>query len=129
MNFVLALLLLWMGVGDPSDLAHELNTVAQERLVDPVERWRPLITAQFPDEEVDTALCIVQHESAGNPQAANPSSTASGLFQILGSLWGPRFGVSYAQLHQPDINVRIARQIWEQQGWWAWSPYQRGACR
>jgi len=129
MNVLMVLLLLWMGVGEPTDVADQLETVVHEQIADPVQRWRPLVEEHFPAEEVDTALCIIGHESGGNPLADNPQSSASGLFQVLGSLWAPRFGVARDQLFEPELNTRLASDIWEQQGWWAWSPYQRGACR
>lgn len=94
-----------------------------------VDRWRPLVATQFPAAEVDTALCIIEHESSGDPDADNPRSSARGLFQVLGSLWAPHYGVSKDELYDPVVNTIIAADIWEEYGWSAWSPYQRGACR
>lgn len=93
-----------------------------------VERWRPLVAEHFPNQ-TDRALCIMEHESRGNPNAKNPNSSARGLFQILASLWAPHFNVSYQQLYDPETNVRLAREIYDMQGWRAWSPYKRGECR
>jgi soluble lytic murein transglycosylase-like protein len=103
--------------------------VSETESADPVQRWRPLVAAYFPDAEVETALCIIRHESGGNPNADNPGSTARGLFQILGSLWASHYGVAQAELYDPVTNIRIAGDIWDQHGWSAWSPYQRGVCR
>lgn len=94
-----------------------------------VDRWRPLVATQFPAKEVDTALCIIEHESGGDPEADNPRSSARGLFQVLGSLWASHYGVSRSELYDPIVNTVIAADIWEKHGWEAWSPYQRGACR
>lgn len=94
-----------------------------------VDRWRDLVARHFPSAEVDRALCIMYHESRGKPDAANTESSARGLMQIMHSLWGPHFGVSEQQLYDPETNVRIARKVWDRQGWWAWSPYKRGDCR
>lgn len=129
MNLLIVLCLFWLGLGQPSDLAEEIEIVVVEAIADPVERWRPIVSEHFPIGEVDTALCIIRHESAGDPGANNPRSTATGLFQILESLWGPHYGVSTAELHEPKTNVRLASDIWKNYGWTAWSPYQRGACR
>lgn len=129
MNLLIVLGLLWLGFGEPDDVAEEIETIAIEQVADPVERWRPLVADHFPTSEVDTAMCIIRHESSGDPRADNPRSTASGLFQILESLWGPHYGVSTAELYDPPTNVRLASDIWENYGWWAWSPYKRGACR
>lgn len=94
-----------------------------------VEQWRGLVVAYFPAEQVDRALCIVYHESRGDPNADNPNSTATGLFQILYSLWGPHYGVTVAEMYNPEVNTRIAADLWSKYGWWPWSPYKRGECR
>lgn len=94
-----------------------------------VEQWRPLVSAYFPAGQTDRALCVMWHESRGNPAAENPTSTATGLFQILAGLWGPHFGVTATDLHDPDLNTRLAARIYQSQGWTAWAPYQRGLCR
>lgn len=94
-----------------------------------VERWRPLVADHFDPTQVDTMMCIMSHESGGNPNAKNPRSSARGLFQILASLWAPHFGVSYEDMYDPDVNVELARAIFDQQGYRAWSPYSRGLCR
>lgn len=129
MNLLIVLCLFWLGLGEPVDVADEIEVIAVEQFADPVERWRPLVADHFPTSEVDTAMCIIRHESGGDPRADNPRSTASGLFQILGSLWGPHYGVSTADLYEPQTNVRLASDIWENYGWRAWSPYKRGSCR
>lgn len=129
MNLLIVLGLLWLGFGEPVDVAEEIEIIAIEHLADPVERWRPLVADHFPTSEVDTAICIIRHESGGDPRANNPRSTATGLFQILESLWGPHYGVSTAELYEPGTNVRLAADIWQNYGWWAWSPYKRGSCR
>jgi hypothetical protein len=86
-----------------------------------VEQWRPLVALHFPSDQVDHALEIMACESGGNPDAKNPRSTARGLFQILASLWAPHFGVSYDDLYLPDLNVALARKIYDTQGWNAWT--------
>jgi hypothetical protein len=73
-------------------------------------------------------MCIIRHESGGNPDADNPRSSAKGLFQVLGSMWASHYGIDEADLYEPVTNVHIARDIWENYGWSAWSPYERGAC-
>ena len=88
-----------------------------------VEQWRELVAAYFPPDLVSTALCVIRYESGGNPDAKNPRSTARGLFQILASLWAPHFGVSYQDLYNPELNVRLAYKIYLSQGWGAWTVY------
>jgi hypothetical protein len=86
------------------------------------EQWRPLVQAYFPEDQVDTAVCIIQHESGGNPWAINPSS-ATGLFQVKSSIWG-----GFGNLEDPTTNAVAALYIYQTYGWTAWSAYNRGKC-
>jgi soluble lytic murein transglycosylase-like protein len=90
------------------------------------EQWRPLVSAYFGDG-TDRALCLMGHESGGDPGARNTSSGAAGLMQVM-PFWAPDYGVSYQALFDPETNIRIAKGIRDQQGWGAWSPYNRGLC-
>lgn len=135
MNLLIILCLLFSGgceganLDDKTGFSEYLSAAAGQEVAGPVEQWRPLVEEQFPAAEVDTAMCIIRQESNGDPQADNPNSSARGLFQILASLWAPYYGVDRSQLYDPAVNVALARDIWESHGWWAWSPYKRGACR
>jgi hypothetical protein len=40
----------------------------------------------------------------------------------MASVWAPTFGVSYDSLYDPELNVALARRIYDIQGWGAWSP-------
>jgi Lysozyme like domain len=124
MSLLISFLMLWIGVGQPADVAAEMHQVVFEQIADPVDRWRPLVDVYFEEGDVDTAMCIIRHESAGDPKADNPRSSATGLFQILASGWGPHFGVSPAQLLDPVTNIRLARAIKDIQGWRAWTTYR-----
>jgi soluble lytic murein transglycosylase-like protein len=128
MSLLLTICLTLPGACEPTylDQIEAITAPADERTV---ERWRPLVATQFPASEVNTALCIIEHESNGDPGADNPRSSARGLFQVLGSLWAPHYGISRKELYDPVTNTRLAADIWEKQGWHAWSPYKRGACR
>jgi hypothetical protein len=55
-----------------------------------------------------TAVNVMWCESSGNPNARNPHSTATGLFQILN---GPT---------DPVANVRLAAQMYAARGWEPW---------
>jgi soluble lytic murein transglycosylase-like protein len=94
-----------------------------------VEEWRPLVAGHFEPEDVDRILCLMEHESGGNPNAANPRSSASGLMQVMASVWADEFDVTWDQLYEPEINLYVARQILDRQGFTAWAPYNRGLCR
>lgn len=100
-----------------------------------VEQWRALVTVYFPAGEVERALCIMDHESRGNPNAKNPRSSAAGLFQFLRSTWNnvplSVSGGSYdsGQVYQAEPNIASAAWLQERSGWWPWNPYQNGECR
>lgn len=88
-----------------------------------VEEWRPLVAGQFSDlggTVIDDVLCVMAGESGGNTHARNPRSTATGLMQVMASIWGPEFGFSRAELEVPEHNLYVARQILDRQGWDAW---------
>ena len=91
-------------------------------------QWGPLVAAYFRIEDVPRALCLMGHESRGDPRAINPTSGASGLMQVM-PFWAARFGYSAADLLDPMVNLEIAAWIRDYQGWTAWSPYKRGLCR
>jgi hypothetical protein len=84
-----------------------------------VERWRPIVDMYFPDYRVDWALRIIECESHGDPLAKNPTSTASGLFQHLGSLWGERTaaaGWTGADIFDPFANIAMAAWLLDNGG-------------
>lgn len=121
MSILISILLVWFGLAEPADAAGEIETVVFEQIADPVDRWRPLVEEHFPAEEVDTALCIIRHESSGDPEADNPRSSATGLFQILAGPWGEHYQITEEQFTRPELNVRLARDIWDNYGWSAWT--------
>lgn len=55
---------------------------------------------------------IVMCESGGNAKAENPSSTASGLYQILDSTWNGYGGYSHAADAPVELQHQKASQIW-----------------
>ncbi len=84
---------------------------------DPIQRWDPLVRRY----QWDTPLMleVMRCESSGIPTAENRHSTATGLFQIMQSIWypqGPR-----SDLHNPELNTQIAFQVWQIQGMSAWN--------
>jgi hypothetical protein len=71
-----------------------------------------IIRYVFPSYAEDQALRVAGCESTGipyhlNPYAKNPSSSASGLFQLLDTWWGGRFDPFNAL-----ANTRMAYQLW-----------------
>lgn len=92
-----------------------------------VGRWATTVAAYFQPEDVARALCLIDHESGGDPLARNPASGASGLLQVM-PFWAGRFGLSTSDLFEPAVNLEVAAWILGSQGWTAWSPYRRGLC-
>jgi soluble lytic murein transglycosylase-like protein len=116
-----------------------LKTLSRQRVETPhvhhhgmgngnVGRWAGLVAAHFAAEDRDRVLCLMGHESGGNPAAINPSSGASGLMQVM-PFWADHYGYARSDLFDPAVNLRIARLIRDSQGWTAWAPYNRGLCR
>lgn len=95
-------------------------------VIDSIEDWRPLVSAFFQPRHVDRALRVIRCESRGNPTAKNPRSSASGLFQHLGSLWAERSaeaGWSGTDVFDPVANVAVAAWlVYEGGGWSHWNP-------
>lgn len=95
-----------------------------------VERWRSLVSQFFPTHRVEEALAIISCESNGDPNAYNPYSGASGLFQFLPSTWAstaPKAGYPEASVFDPEANIASAAwlanryQELGQDYWRAWS--------
>ena len=97
------------------------------------EQWRSLVSAHFPESEVNRALCVLDGESiGGNPDATNPSSGAAGLFQHLPKYWSDRSakaGWAGADVYDPEANVAVAAWLWRTGGWSHWTWWLRGNCR
>lgn len=78
--------------------------------------WRPLVAEFFPAAHVEEALAIMQCESRGNPNAVNPTSGASGLFQFLESTWlwaSPLAGYGGASRFDPVANTASAAWLFQ----------------
>ncbi len=87
-----------------------------------VEQWRTLVAAYFRPGDVDRALRIMRCESGGNPNAKNPGSSASGLFQHLGKYWATRSaaaGYAGVSIFDPTANVATAAWLRDQAGGWS----------
>lgn len=97
-----------------------------------VEQWRPLVTQYFPSHRVEEALRILDCESNGDPNAVNPYSSASGLFQFLPSTWAstaPQAGWGGYSVFHPEANVSSAAWLanrYEELGYYYW---QAWSCR
>ena len=91
-----------------------------------VEVWRPLVEAHFAPADVARALAVISCESSGDPNAKNPRSSASGLFQHLGRFWAERSvkaGLPGADIFDPSANVAVAAWlVYDGGGWSHWNP-------
>lgn len=95
-----------------------------------VEQWRSLVQTFFPSSRVEEALKIIDCESNGDPNAVNPYSGASGLFQFLPSTWAttaPNAGYGGYSAFDPEANIASAAWLanrYQELGnnyWQAWS--------
>lgn len=67
-------------------------------------------------KDAPTALRVAKCESGFNPKAKNKESSARGVFQIMQS-W---HGIKEKWLLNQSINVRVAYQLFTEQGWNPW---------
>jgi soluble lytic murein transglycosylase-like protein len=81
---------------------------------------------------VDQALRIIQCESLGDPEAYNPYSGASGLFQFLPSTWAstsPKAGFPDASVFDPVANIGAAAWLANRYDALGMSYWQPWSCR
>lgn len=109
----------------PTTLAPEPEVTEPPAVESGVEQWRDLVSGY--GWNADIALCLMDFESGGNPDAYNDSSGASGLMQVLAS-WADNFGYSPADLFDPVVNLDISYALYVDGGWSHWSPWNRGEC-
>lgn len=94
-----------------------------------VERWRGLVSAYFPSAWVEPALRIIQCESLGDPEAYNPYSGASGLFQFLPGTWAviaSKAGFGGTSAFDPEANIGTAAWLaayYQSLGRNPWTPW------
>lgn len=94
-----------------------------------VERWRSLVSQHFPANRVDEALHIISCESNGDPDAYNPYSDASGLFQFIPETWAtasPAAGYAGASPFDPVANIATAAWLanrYQEMGQYYWTAW------
>lgn len=82
--------------------------------------WQPLVAAHF-GAETGRACRVLMCESQGNPNAHNPTSSASGLFQFLDSTWRRVTGLpGEARAYSPSRQVAAAKALRDRAGWGQW---------
>jgi hypothetical protein len=94
-----------------------------------VEQWRGVVSDHFPSNRVEEALHIMWCESHGDPDAYNPYSGASGLFQFIPSTWASASasaGYSGASAFDAEANTATAAWLageYARLGLYYWQPW------
>lgn len=99
---------------------------------DRVMAWRPLVEQHFAPDLVLDALVIMQCESVGDPDALNPYSGASGLFQFLSGTWAVasvQAGVGDRSVFDGEANVIAASWLAEYYRARTGDPWRPWSCR
>lgn len=97
-----------------------------------VEAWRPLVTTYFAPDLVEDALVIMQCESLGDPNAVNPYSGASGLFQFMPGTWAVasvQAGVGDRSVFDGEANIIAASWLAEYYRSRGLDPWRPWTCR
>lgn len=81
---------------------------------------RPMVES-YGDWPIDKMMTIAYRESKCDPQAANSTSSARGLFQTLKGTWGGYAGYATADLAPPEMQVEHAHELWLREGLSPWS--------
>jgi hypothetical protein len=96
-----------------------------------VEQWRSLVAAYFDPFMVDQALSIIQCESLGDPNAYNPYSGASGLFQFIPGTWAVtsiKAGFGGSSVFDPEANIASAAWLTSYYGALGLNPWTPWHC-
>lgn len=110
------------------------TTTPRERpaLYAAVEAWRPLVAAHFAADLVDDAMYLMQCESLGDPEAVNPYSGASGLFQFMPGTWAVasvKAGVDDRSVFDGEANIIAASWLAEYYRSRGLDPWRPWTCR
>jgi hypothetical protein len=99
-------------VGDLYDWVHNLTPTVYEATQSATVDKIKAAFGKDGDDAVKVAFC----ESSLNPEAKNKRSSARGLFQIMASV----HGVREKWLLNEDVNIQVAKQLFDEQGWNPW---------
>lgn len=94
--------------------------------------WRPLLEQHFAGDLVLDALVIVECESLGDPDAVNPYSGASGLFQFMPGTWAVasvKAGVGDRSVFDAEANIIAASWLAEYYRSRGYDPWRPWSCR
>ena len=96
------------------DIAHVQNTPTPE-ILEPRDYLKKIASEDFYILDL-----IVKCESGWKPWAKNPNSTASGLFQFIGSTWS-RWSSPSHDVFNPYDNIDVAYKLYKAQGTSPWN--------
>lgn len=99
-----------------------LTFVAATSGCDAKQASRSAIKQSFPDQ-YSKALAVATCESGLDPSAVSPGGGNWGLFQInrIHAARVVAMGYQWSQITNPVVNARVARSIYNESGWRAWS--------
>lgn len=85
-------------------------------------------------EHTRIMAAIAMAESSGDSDAMNKNSTATGLWQIMYSLWvkdpdASKLFKTRDDLKNPRVNAQVARIVYTKSGYNAWAVYKSGKYR
>lgn len=107
-----------------SDWAHQYEqTRATATAGRPCSQWYDLAwEAGFSPEQWRSPLSgFMFRESRCNPSAKNPSSSASGLLQIVKGTWLSSCKDLPYEPFDPALNLQCAFRLWKASGWSPWA--------
>lgn len=110
------------GPEKPAEVIVEAAEPIKERSVD--NRLRETFGDQY-----NVAQAVMRAESGGRADANNTNRNGSvdrGLFQI-NSIHTKKVGGDLDSLYDIETNIRVAKQIYDGSGWFAWSAYKNGS--
>lgn len=110
------------GPEKPAEVIVEAPEPIKERSVDDILR------DTFKDQ-YNVAQAVMRAESGGNPNATHKNKNGSvdrGLMQI-NSIHTKKVNGNLDSLYIVEVNVNVAKQIYDGSGWGAWSTYKNGA--
>lgn len=105
----------------PDECTEDRSTVIDHATAD-TDDWQPLVVHHFGEDRLETAMRIMDCESGGNPDAANPYSSADGLYQFLNSTWERTPYAGWSKF-DPEANIAAAAWLQNTGGWAQWSCY------
>ena len=96
--------------------------VTQYNIPQPPEQVMNLLMTYFPQEEWENAARVAFGESSYNPQAVNPASNTTGLFQIhpIHQQNLEIQGMNFQDMTDLEKNIQFASWLQGQQGWNPW---------